>query len=202
MAENPFPTRAGRVPAPPGATPGAAEAPEPTKAPEPTRPTTEPLRLRPALPADLDFLRAMLREAFNWNPDRAPIPAERLAADPTFARYLDGWPGPAECGVVAEAAGEPVGATWLRLLPPDGAGYGFVAADVPELTLGVRPDWRGRGVGRALLEELAEQARAAGLRAISLSVERENRPAHGLYRSVGFRVVGGDEAADTMLREL
>jgi hypothetical protein len=49
-----------------------------------------------------------------------------------------------------------------------------VAPDVPELTIGVAGNWRGRGVGRAQLRALAGQARSAGIRQISLSVERKN----------------------------
>ena len=32
----------------------------------------------------------------------------------------------------------------------DDPGYGFVAADIPELTLGVASQARGRGIGKAL----------------------------------------------------
>ena len=79
-----------------------------------------------------------------------------------------------------------MGAAWLRFLPAADPGYGFVAPDVPELTIGVARDWRGRGVGRALLRALAGQARSAGIRRISLSVERKNF-AQKLYLSEGYR---------------
>ncbi|HTX79069.1 MAG TPA: GNAT family N-acetyltransferase [Longilinea sp.] len=55
--------------------------------------------------------------------------------------------------------------------------------------LAVSPDFRRQGIGRELLargEKLAEQA---GLRKLSLIVERDNEPAHALYRSTGFQVV-------------
>jgi GNAT superfamily N-acetyltransferase len=104
--------------------------------------------------------------------------------------------------VIAEADGAPVGAAWLRFLPAAEPGYGFVAPDVPELTIGVARDWRGRGVGRALLRALAGQARSAGIGQISLSVERKNF-AQKLYRSEGYQVVDASDAhSDTMVKDL
>ncbi len=103
--------------------------------------------------------------------------------------------------MLAEAAGAPVGAAWIRFRPATDPGYGFVAPDVPERTVGVAAGWRGRGVGRALLRAVASQARARGIARISLSVERKNY-AQRLYRSEGYRIVDSSDAqSDTMLKE-
>ena len=116
----------------------------------------------------------MLVEAANWSADWKKKSRRRVLSAPATAHYIAGWPRDTDLGVMAEADGEPVGAAWLRFLPAADPGYGFVAPDVPELTIGVARDWRGRGVGRALLRDLAGQARSAGIRRISLSVERKN----------------------------
>ncbi len=99
-------------------------------------------------------------------------------------------------GVVAED-GPPVGAAWLRLLPEQDPGYGFIDAQTPELSVGVVPRHRGRGVGSLLLEALIE---AAGKRypALSLSVEPDN-PARRLYERHGFQVVGTVDGSLTLL---
>ena len=98
--------------------------------------------------------------------------------------------------------GERIGTAWLRFLREDGPGYGFVAPDVPELTIGVVADWRGRGVGRALLRAVAVEARLAGIRQISLSVERKNF-AQKLYLSEGYQIVdSSDNGSDTMVKDL
>lgn len=96
--------------------------------------------------------------------------------------------------MVAEA-GSPFAATWLRLFPEDAPGYGFVSPDIPELTIGVLPGWRGLGVGTRLLTELFE----GPYDQISLSVERAN-PARDLYVKLGFTTVESGPDADTMLR--
>jgi ribosomal protein S18 acetylase RimI-like enzyme len=155
--------------------------------------------VRAATAADLPFLQAMLYEAATWRPESQP-PLETVLGDPHAARYLSGWGRSGDAGVVAEEE-RPVGAAWFRLLPADEPGYGFVADDVPEVTIGVAPAARGRGIGSQLLEELVEVARAGGHRAISLSVEPDN-PARRLYERTGFVRVADDGGAWTMLLEL
>ena len=144
----------------------------------------------------------MLVEAANWSADWKKKSRRRVLSAPATAHYIAGWPRDTDLGVVAEADGALVGAAWLRFLPAADPGYGFVAPDIPELTIGVAPDWRGRGVGRGLLRALAGQARSAGVRQISLSVERKNF-AQRLYLSEGYRVVDSSDAqSDTMVKDL
>ena len=131
---------------------------------------------------------------------RCRRPPTTSAPSPNSAHYVAGWPRPGDRGVVAEA-GQPVGAAWLRTFSPEDPGYGFVEAAVPELSVGVVPGWRGRGVGTRLLEALLAQARAQGLAAVSLSVEPDN-PALRLYERFGFVAVGDVGGSLTMLLRL
>ena len=144
----------------------------------------------------------MLVEAVNWSPEWKPKSRRRVLSDPRTARYIAGWPRDTDAGVIAEAGSEPVGAAWARYFPAGDPGYGFVAPDVPELTIGVAARWRRSGAGRALLRALAESAAAAGIRRISLSVERKNF-ARGLYLSEGYTVAdASDPQSDTMVKSL
>jgi ribosomal protein S18 acetylase RimI-like enzyme len=52
--------------------------------------------------------------------------------------------------------------------------------------MGVVPEARGRSVGRALCCRALDEARAIGAIELCLSVDARNRPAIGLYKSVGF----------------
>lgn len=116
---------------------------------------------------------------------------------------MTGWPRRGDCGVVAvDPGGEPVGAAWLRLFDASDRGYGFVATDVPELSMAVRADRRGIGIGRALLEVLVPHAVRHGYSRISLGVEHGTRRAVALYLGAGFREFDTGPTATTMVKDL
>jgi ribosomal protein S18 acetylase RimI-like enzyme len=151
------------------------------------------LELRAATAADEPFLREMLWAAANWRDETVDAP---LGAQ--FAHYVEGFGRRGDAGVVAELDGRPVGAAWARFVH----GYGFVADDVPELSIGVRPEARGRGIGAALVDALAAALGRAGVARLSLSVEPDN-PARRIYERAGFVHVGTDPGGSwTMVREI
>lgn len=159
------------------------------------------VRLRTATSDDLEFLYDMLLEAFNWDGERRFTRDEVMAHD-HVARYLDGWCRDWDFGLVAVDGDALLGAIWARVFPATAPGYGYVAADVPELSMGVHAARRGQGVGSALLVGCTEQARDLGWHALSLSVEDGNRAARALYERNGFVVVGRSGDSDTMVLEL
>ncbi|MFA1544771.1 GNAT family N-acetyltransferase [Actinomadura chokoriensis] len=87
--------------------------------------------------------------------------------------------------LVAEVAGEVAGA--VAYCPP-GSPYAELAGpDEAEFRmLAVREKARGEGVGRAMVRACAERARAAGLRGLRLSTQRNMGAAHRLYERMGF----------------
>ena len=131
----------------------------------------------------------MLYEAVYWRPgDRKP-PETEMLADDRFMRYVSGWGRPGDVGVIAEdESGRPFGAAWFRLFSKDQPGYGFIDEFLPELSVAVQDDSRGRGVGTALLLSLLKEAATAGFPALSLSVSADN-PALHLYQRLGFAKV-------------
>ena len=155
------------------------------------------LEIRPVQTDDLPFLWDMFWEATAVDPALRALGRDAAFAIPQVRRYLDGWGRFGDAGVIAvDEAGRRLGAAWCRLYPTDAPGYGFVAPDVPELSIGVVPEERGRGVGTALLDALAATAREHGHRALSLSVDRAN-PARRLYERHGFRDAGIPDPGDS-----
>jgi GNAT superfamily N-acetyltransferase len=153
---------------------------------------------------DPTFLAEMLYEAVYWRDDGAEErPAlDALLAQAVPARYVDGWGRPHDAALTAlDRTDEPVGAAWYRRFPASAPGYGFVAEDVPELSIAIFPEFRRRRLGSLLLGALIAHARAGGEPGLSLSVAHEN-PARRLYARHGFEVVRDDGGGVTMLREL
>lgn len=59
-----------------------------------------------------------------------------------------------------------------------------------ELGIGVVASYRGRGIGKALINEALRRAREEGLERIELTVFEKNTPAIALYKAMGFVVEG------------
>lgn len=116
----------------------------------------------------LDLLQFHLDEMHRWSPPESvhAMPAERLRQpDVTFFSAWDG-ERVVGCGAIKHL--------------DDGHG---------ELkSMRAAPDYRGRGVGKAILLRLIEEARARGYARISLETGRPEpfHAAHGLYRAHGF----------------
>jgi ribosomal protein S18 acetylase RimI-like enzyme len=160
------------------------------------------MQLRPALPGDLDLLVTLVAEAVNWSGEQR-VTAADVRTDDHLVRYVEGWERPGDVGVVAvDDTGAPLGAAWARLFPASRCGWGFLAADVPELSLGVLAPGRGAGVGSALLDGCLGAVRAHGFAAISLSVEDGNDLARRMYERRGFVAVGRDGGSDVLALDL
>jgi ribosomal protein S18 acetylase RimI-like enzyme len=96
-----------------------------------------------------------------------------LSPDEMLAGYRDTAPDPA--------------GWWLAIAEHRPAGVLLLNGD--QLTfLGVVPEWRGRGVGRRLLDLALERAAE-----LTLIVDARNTPAIQLYQSAGLEVVGARE---------
>jgi ribosomal protein S18 acetylase RimI-like enzyme len=157
--------------------------------------------------ADRQLLAEMLYEAFHWNPAQPRADFEEMSRDVEFAKWVEDFgEREGDVGFVAETAlagggAEKLGAAWYRSWTSSHHSYGFVAADVPELAIGIVASARGRGIGRSLLSALISHARATQQRALSLSADPQNR-ARTLYEDLGFRKVGESGTSWTLLLEL
>ena len=94
--------------------------------------------------------------------------------------------------IVAFASrGDYAGAAWVRHFEV-GEVYGAVREGVPALAIGIRPEFRGMGLGTQLMGDVMARAKDHGYAEMSLSVERENSVARKLYERAGFEVIDDD----------
>jgi ribosomal-protein-alanine N-acetyltransferase len=68
--------------------------------------------------------------------------------------------------------------------------YWLIHDELHVLNIATALEERRRGVARALMEEAARRARAAGAVLATLEVRRSNASALALYRDLGYRQVG------------
>lgn len=104
------------------------------------------MHLRDASRDDADLLVDLLLEAFNWTGE-ARFTREDVLRDPHTVRYVGGWGRPGDLGLVAVEDGGALGGAWARALTSDEPGYGYVADDVPELSMAVLPGPGGAASG-------------------------------------------------------
>jgi ribosomal protein S18 acetylase RimI-like enzyme len=153
--------------------------------------------IRSASPADEPFLWEMLYQALYVPEGADPFPRD-IVRLPEISRYAENWGRPGDLGLVAVADETCIGATWIRLLKGANKGYGYVDEMIPELTIAIAPEFRGRGIGTELLERLMAEAKNK-YHAVSLSVSADN-PALRLYRRLGFEIVASRGDSLTMVK--
>ncbi len=84
--------------------------------------------------------------------------------------------------------------TWVELTregdQPTGFALSRMIIDEAELLLiAVRPDYRGKGVGKSLLKQVCDSAASKGAKRLHLEV-RDGNAAANLYRMTGFKQIG------------
>ena len=67
----------------------------------------------------------------------------------------------------------------------------YCAADEGEITnVAVSAEFRGKGIGKKLMEQFLKEAKNAGVRTVILEVRVSNEAAIQLYKSFGFTIQG------------
>jgi GNAT superfamily N-acetyltransferase len=136
--------------------------------------------IRPAVPADRDLIFAFIRELAEY--ERLLDQVDATASD--IERDLFG-PSPRVFCDIAEADGAPAGfALWFYNYSTFRGRYGIYLED-----LFVRPAFRGRGLGKALLIQLAKRAVAEKCSRVEWSVLDWNEPSIAFYKSLGAKAM-------------
>lgn len=118
-------------------------------------------------------------------PEGAAPPPQTIIASPELQVYVARF-GEAkdDHGLAAEVEGKIVGAVWVRIMND----YGHIDDKTPSLAISLDKEYRGLGIGTAMMKEILALLKTHGYRQVSLSVQKANYAAR-LYQKVGFEIL-------------
>ncbi len=144
----------------------------------------EPVLIRQLSPEEAGILTEFLYHAI-FVPAGMEPPPRSIVEKPELQVYVAGFGHqPEDHALVAETDNRIVGAVWVREMPD----YGHIGDGIPSFAISLLPDWRGRGIGTALMQQMLDTLRSKGYPKASLAVQKAN-PAVRLYRRLGFETV-------------
>lgn len=131
-------------------------------------------------------------------PEGIAPPPKTIIASPELQVYVehfgerkDDW-----C-LTAEIDGRLVGAVWARIMND----YGHIDHETPSLAISLYREYRGFGIGTAMMREMLALLRAHGYRQVSLSVQKINYAVR-LYLAAGFEIIRENEEEYIMVNRL
>lgn len=104
---------------------------------------------------------------------------------------------PADIGLVAEVDHKIAGAVWVRIMND----YGHVDEETPSFAISLYKEYRGFGIGTALMREMLRVLKEEGYKQASLAVQKENY-AYRMYKKVGFEICDENEEEYIMVCKL
>lgn len=99
--------------------------------------------------------------------------------------------------IVALIDNKIVGACWTRIMND----YGHIDDSIPSLAISLYEEYRGKGIGTKLIEEMLKLLKEKMYKKVSLSVQKENY-AVNMYKKAGFKIVDETEEEYIMVCDL
>lgn len=151
---------------------------------------------------EIDASNAALLSNFLYEaifvPSGMQSPSRDILADPQLQVYVqDFGKQTGDFGLFAEVEGVIAGAVWARIMED----YGHIDNETPSLAIALYKEYRGKGVGTALLQAMLKLLQEHGYEQVSLAVQKENY-AVKLYTACGFRVYRESEEEYIMVKSL
>ncbi len=147
--------------------------------------------------SEYPLLNDFLYEAI-FIPDGVTPPPKSIINSPELQVYVKGFgEQPHDTALVAEAEGKVVGAVWVRVMND----YGHIDDDTPSFAISLYKEYRGFGIGTALMSAMLDVLKENGYKRASLAVQKENY-ALKLYLKAGFEIIGENKEEYIMLIRL
>ena len=146
---------------------------------------------------ETDLLKDFLYEAI-FIPEGVKPPDRSIIYQPELSLYYEGFgSGPADNCLVAETDGKVIGAVWTRIMND----YGHIDDETPSFAISLYREYRGQGIGTAMMRKMLELLKSQGWKKASLAVQKENYAVR-MYEAVGFRTVYENDEEYIMVCEM
>lgn len=136
---------------------------------------------------ELPLLEDFLYEAIfipDWYTEE--VPRSIIYDDPmVYSAIKDFGTRPDDYCLVAEVNGKVIGAVWAAVANE----YGHIDEETPSLSISLFKEYRGQGIGTALMTKILEYLRNKGYKKVSLGVNKKNYAVR-MYEKVGFEIIG------------
>ncbi len=154
-------------------------------------------KIRKIYEEEYRLLEVFLYEAI-FVPKGVPAPPKSIINQPELQVYIANFGKEKDdIGLVAEVGEKVVGAVWVRIMND----YGHIDNDTPSFAISLYHDYRGLGIGTALMKEMLRILKDRGYRQASLAVQKANYAVR-IYQKVGFETVDENEEEYIMICRL
>lgn len=154
-------------------------------------------KIRELTKSEYTVLNDFLYEAI-YIPEGVEAPSKNIIKVPELQVYVsDFGDGKADRALLTEVDGKAVGAVWARIMND----YGHIDDNTPSLAISLYKEYRGLGIGTALLRKMLAVLEKDGYEQVSLSVQKSNY-AVKLYQKIGFTVYRENEEEYIMICRL
>lgn len=143
------------------------------------------------------LLNDFLYEAI-FIPEGVEAPPKSIINTPELQVYIsDFGTQKHDRALIAEVNGKVVGAVWVRIMND----YGHIDDATPSLAISLYKEFRGFGMGTAMMGKMLSVLKASGYKQTSLSVQKANY-AVKMYQKIGFKIFGENEEEYIMIKYL
>lgn len=151
-------------------------------------------QIRPIHPEEYEVLNDFLYEAI-FVPKGETPPPRSIIQEPALQVYVENFGKKKDdIAFVVEVEGHIIGTVWVR----DMQDYGHVEDGVPSFAISLYPEYRGCGIGTALMKKMLQELTERGYDRASLSVQKQNAAAR-LYQRLGFEIIDENEEEYIMI---
>lgn len=141
--------------------------------------------IRELRPDEYGVLRDILYEAI-FIPEGVEPPPKNIVDRPELKVYTENFgESTDDICLAAVSDGKILGAVWSRIMDD----YGHIDDRTPSLAIALFSEYRGMGIGTALMRDILGLLKTKGYERVSLAVQKENYAVR-MYRAAGFETVG------------